>query len=210
MIKKILLCFAAGLTALSLGLGIFYAGEFVVSMFQTNEKVEIVETVAVEPQIVPVGDLIYPQQPVQIEPKEEENESNDEEFDPTGNYALIGDAGKGFQNYNWFRINVLDYEQDPETDRWVYKSTIPKGYMFNEAEEELKFVRLFISEKHIAFETERKNGISYRFEGNFIKEKEVEYDGDIYNANVEGVLIKLKNGKEIVRQKRYFNHFIGC
>ena len=60
MFKRLLICFAAGLTALGVGLGIFYAGEFVVSIFQTKEKVEIVETVAVEPERFSVEELTYP------------------------------------------------------------------------------------------------------------------------------------------------------
>ena len=63
MLKKFLLCFAAGLTALGLGLGIFYTGEFLVAFFQTSaeETVELSRTVeTVDPQKIPVEELIYP------------------------------------------------------------------------------------------------------------------------------------------------------
>ncbi|CAN5861040.1 hypothetical protein BH20ACI4_BH20ACI4_14680 [soil metagenome] len=219
MLRKFLLCFAAGVTALSLGLAVFYAGEYLVSIFQTSER-EIVETKiipAVEPERITVEELIYPKLSAQVEPKEQETEPKEQEdesdiygFDPGGEYYLIGGANKRFYNFDGFFIKTMKYGADPETDRWMQEAITPEGYTYKEAGKELKFVRLFISEKHIAFETESESGISYRFEGKFVEGKEVEYKGETDYAVIEGFLIKLKNGREIVRRVAHYGQVSGC
>ncbi len=210
MLKKLLLCFAAGLTALSLGLGIFYAGEFLVSIFQTNETVEIVKTVAVEPQMVPVEDLIYPKVTTEADKEETKEESEDSKFDPTGEYYLIGGADKQFQEFYGLYIKTMDFEEDFDTNRLIQESNLPDGYIFKDAGKELRFNRFFSADKQIYFQTVSKNGISYRFEGRFIEPKEVEYKGEKEWAHIEGYLIKLENGNVIVQRIAYYTHYSGC
>ena len=74
----------------------------------------------------------------------------------------------------------------------------------------MKFVRLFISEKHISFETVSKKGISYRFEGKFIEGKEVKYNDEKDYAVIEGWLIKIENGKDIARRIAHYGYWEGC
>lgn len=219
MLKKIILCFAAGLTALSLGLGIFYAGEFLVSIFQTSETktIETVKTEEIAPKEIPVEEIIYPNNYPKIEteePKAETNEQTDESiaygFDPSGEYYLIGGADKGFEEMQGLYIKTMEYKDDPDTKQWVQNAVMPEGNIYNEAGKELKFARLFISEKHISFETVSKNEISYRFEGKFVENKEVKYNGETDAAVIEGFLIKLKNGREIVRRIAHYGEVLGC
>ena len=218
--KKIILSIAAGFATLSLGLAIFYTGQFIVSMFQTSEQSNAVETVKAEeikPQEVSLDELIYPKKSVQTETNEQvtettepEDESDKYGFDPTGEYYLIGGAKKGFQDFDGFYIKTANYKDDPETGSWIQEAITPEGYLYNEAGKELKFVRLFISEKHISFETVSNKGISYRFEGKFIEGKEVKYNDEKDYAVIEGWLIKIENGKDIARRIAHFGYVSGC
>ena len=217
--KKSILCFAAGLTALALGLGIFYAGEFLVSFFQNSEQ-ETIETVKAEenaPKEIPVEELIFPKASAKAETEETKAETEDQTdesiaygFDPSGEYYLIGGLNKSFEEMHGLFIKTMEYKDDPETKQWIQEAVTPEGNIYNKAGKELKFVRLFISEKHISFETASKNGISYRFEGKFVENKEVEYNGETDAAVIEGILIKLKNGKEIVRRIAHYGEVLGC
>ena len=78
--KKIIISIAAGFATLSLGLAIFYTGQFIVSMFQTSEEnaIETVKVEEIEPQVIPVEELIYPK-PAQTETNEQETETTEPE-----------------------------------------------------------------------------------------------------------------------------------
>jgi hypothetical protein len=210
MLKKFILCFAAGLTALSLGLGVFYAGEFLVSIFQTSETVEAKAIETVEPEKIPVEELIYPKISAQTEDTKQKSEDKVHEFDPTGEYYLIGGGEKQFQDFDGFYIKSMNFEEDFSANLWIQESNLPEGYLFNEAGKKLKFNRFFVTEQQIYFETVSKNGISYRFEGKFIEAKEVEYKDGKEWAHIEGYLIKLRNGNEIVQRIAHYTIYPGC
>ncbi len=206
MFKRLLICFAAGLTALGVGLGIFYVGEFVGSIFQTKEKVEIVETAAVEPETIPVEELTYPKLATyEQEPAETEGEENNE-FDPDGTYYIIGEQPKGLNDVISFYVTTVDYSKALETAKSDYDDfrIPPKGSV--EAAKELNFTRIAINGRMIAFETETNNGVSYEFTGEFMGEKKEEFkveykveDGETYTtyADLKGTLIKKRNGKKV-------------
>ena len=191
--KKIILSIVAGFVTLSFGLAVFYSGQILVSMFQTAEQntIETVKVEEIEPQVIPVEELVYPKfagtatAEGNAPAKAQETETNTSKersetfvFEPTGEYYLIGGSNKTFQDLDGLYIKTANYKDDPNTGSWIPEAITPEGYIYNEDGKEMKFVRLFISNTHLAFETVSKNGISYRFEGKFIEGKEVKYDGE--------------------------------
>ena len=214
--KKFILCFAAGLTALSLGLGIFYTGQYLVSSFQSSEQetgVKTNRTELVEPAKIPVEELIYPK-PVVVEQKFEETEKEaakeNYEFYPGGSYYIIGDAPKGFENCKYFTIETSKLVTDSDGSYIDGFPIPPKGYFTLGNEKEIAFTHLSIANKEIAFETERKGGISYQFVGKFIGGEELEIGDYTYYVVLIGKLTKLKNGKKISEQEVKFGVEDSC
>lgn len=208
MFKKLLLCFAAGLTALGAGLGIVYAGEFVVSVFQPNETfVEVEEQIyfptenerlaSLNP--IPIKDLIYPP-PATYEQETVETEE-DNEFDPHNSYYMIGDPPKGFEDCKNLGIATKEVVTDSEGSFVDAYPIPPRGSVFEDYEKPaFKFTGISIYNGKIAFATESRNKISYRFIGNFIEGEEVEIDGIVNLAYLTGTLTKLKNGKKLAEK----------
>jgi hypothetical protein len=212
MLKKILLCFAAGLTALGLGLGIFYAGEFLVSIFQTSEmeKVETREIAMIEPKQIPVEELVYPKA-AETETEEIETEEENDEFYVSNFYYIIGDAPKGFENCKNLTIQTTEFVTDSEGNYVDAFPIPPRGSVFQDYEKpQFNLARLSIINRDFSFETETRNKISYQFIGKFIDGETVRQDESTDNAYLTGKLTKMKNGKKIAEQDVKFGISEKC
>lgn len=216
--KKIIISIAAGFATLSFGLAIFYAGQFLVSMFQTQEveTVEVIPKVAVESKQITIDELFHPKPVVineVIEETETQTEDKNYEFNPDGHYYIIGEQ-KGFEDITHFCISTVDYSKAAEESNDSYENyrIPPTGHL--EQDKEFNFTRVALAYKKIAFETETKNGISFEFTGEFIDGEEVKYktsDGETYTdyAVLKGTLIKKRKGKKIAESKVEFGEG-GC
>lgn len=206
--KKIILSIAAGFTALGLGLGIFYAGDFIVSMFQSpeTEMVQLVPNVSVKPKEIPIEELVYPK-PVfttqENERLEDQSENEKFEFSAQGEYYIIGNKPTDFEEIHALIITTTDYlKATAEND--FDDAILPEGYI--ETKKEFNFTRIKIANKKISFITETKKGISYEFIGEFIEGEKITYatnygfDQTDY-AVLKGILIKKRNGKKIAESK---------
>ncbi len=210
MFKKLLLCFAAGITTLGVGLGIVYAGEFVVSVFQPNEAVEIEKQnnfpsekeklASLDP--IPLKDLIYPFSPLATYEQETAETEEDNEFDPHNSYYMIGDPPKGFEDCKNLAIATKEFVTDSDGSFVEAYPIPPRGSVFEDYEKPaFKFTGISIYNGRIAFATESSNKISYRFTGNFILGEELESDGIVNLAYLTGKLTKLKNGKKLAEKE---------
>jgi hypothetical protein len=208
-LKKLLLCFAAGLTALSLGLGIFYAGEFLVSLFQTSEQetAETREIVTIEPEKIPIEDLVYPKA-MQTEVSSDRSEG--EIFYYGGEYLVIGEIAEGFEDCENLEIETEKYEETAEDNSWKSILIPPNGKFFISDEKHIKFDNIYIANRQIAFQTEIKNGIMYQFTGNFTKTEEIKIGDYTYYSVLEGKLSKIQNGKQIAVTDVNFESLPGC
>ena len=157
--KKIIISIVAGFATLSLGLAIFYAGQFLVSMFQTQEveAVELIPKTTVETKQITIKELFHPK-PVIKNEEIEETETNTEdenfEFIAEGNYYLVGDDTKRIEDFFEISITTRDYSKSSPKNNYDYVDIPPEGYV--ETMKKFKFVRINIADKQIAFHNGNK------------------------------------------------------
>lgn len=212
-IKIYLLRVAAAVAAFVFGISIFGVGQYFQSVFQTKEqKTELVMPVKVEP--VRIEELIYPPRNIEVAktPVSEQTVADTEseektfcQFDAGGNYSIIGDLPKGFEDFDTLSIVTRDYETEPEDVDGI--PIPPNGYVFTS--KEFKFTRINIAGKQITFETQTKKGISYRFAGKFVDEPKATDEETDYPELV-GRLIKMRDGKKIAESKVSFGVMCSC
>lgn len=191
---------AAALTAFVFGVGIFNAWRY----FQTPEETVVAvtalplnkqETIFLPPPVEPFSAAVVDS----TEDAKEAEEETEPEFITEGAYYIIGNQPKGFKDIDGLEIIATDYadELPPES----YNGRIPpKGYI--STNKEFNFTRINIGNGRIAFETETKKGVSYKFVGEFIEGEKIEYktaEGVEYvdYAVLKGRLTKWRNGKVV-------------
>jgi hypothetical protein len=212
-IKIYLFRLAVGLTAFIAGVGLFSAAQYFESVFQTQNQ----EAVAVKPVIsqeIVLAPLVA-EPPVTAEqstndpeaaPTDDWKESAvaNEEFDVTGDYYIYNTESKpnnlpkAFEDFNEISIITTDYAQTSEENNYQGAPIPPEGSVFTK--KEYKFVRINIANRQIAFQTETKKGISYKFIGKFPDYQNPSVNGEYY-GDLEGRLIKMRDGKKIAETK---------
>lgn len=65
-----------------------------------------------------------------------------------------------------------------------------------------KFTSVSVTEKHLKFSTAKVGGVSYSFEGEFLKKG--------YGVTLEGTLRKFVKGKKVLEVSTPFMHYPGC
>lgn len=198
-IKNYLLRLAVAFTAFVFGIASFSVGRYFQSAFLTKEqKVESVEPVKTE-------EIIYPQHIIeqantpafeQTDAAADPEENTEYEFDVTGDYYIIGDLPKGFEDFGEMSITTTDYENVSEENDYKGTPIPPEGFVF--MKKKYNFARINIANKRIAFQTETKKGISYKFIGKFIDDQN--YSDEDY-TDLEGRLTKMRDGKKIAESK---------
>lgn len=135
-----------------------------------------------------------------------EQEINDE-FDPTGSYSLDNeDIPKAFADIKF--IDIVTREYKAENGKYSNIPVVPNGSIHTT--NEIRFNRIAVGDREIAFETEIVNGISYKFVGQFSDSSEVvTCESCEYPADLRGRLIKTKNGKVIAELDANF-YVHGC
>lgn len=206
-LQKIILCAAVALAAFGFSLGLFEIGNYLRPAFKPL-KVEIKTP---QPLASPV---VYPEripdfpQPV-FEPAEEiEPAEEPDDWGETGDYYIIGENPKGFEDFQYLSVSTRDYSEKLE------KVVAVKPYGLIETEKEFKFSWLNITGKRISFVTKTRQGVSYQFDGKFIEAEEVEYrikDEVLTDTAVlKGRLTKWRNGKKIAEAKVKLAMSHGC
>jgi hypothetical protein len=198
-IKIYLFRLAVAFTAFVFGIGFFNVGQYFQSVFSTKEqKVETVVPVKIEEITYPPDVIEHANAPVFEQTDAADSEENIEhEFDATGDYLINGDLPKGFEDFGELSITTNDYENVSEENDYKGNPIPPEGFVF--VKKKYKFARINIASKQIAFQTETKKGISYKFIGEFIDDHD--YSGEEGYADLEGHLTKMRNGKKIAESK---------
>lgn len=207
---------AVAVAAFVFGISIFGVGQYFQSVFQTKQqKIESAAPVKVEQ--ITIEELIYPPRNVEEvkTPISEQTVSNTEseekaeyKFDAGGDYYIIGDLPKGFKDFDTLSITTKNYESASKENNWQGISIPPEGFVLTK--KEFKFARINIADKQIAFKTETKKGISYRFVGKFIDEEEIKLGEYSDYAVIEGSIIKMHDGKKIAESKVKLGVVHGC
>ena len=130
-----------------------------------------------------------------------------DEFDPTGSYSLGNEkVPKAFADVKFVEIATREYKA--ENGKYSNIPVVPSGSIFTTGS--IRFKRIAVSNREIAFETEIDDGISYIFVGQFSGASEViSCEACEYPADLQGRLIKMKNGQVVAELSAKF-YMDGC
>jgi hypothetical protein len=74
-----------------------------------------------------------------------------------------------------------------------------------------RFRFVSVTEKHLRFSTERHHGVSYNFDGTFLRTGNFTTEPTIPGSlPLQGTLRKLVNGKKVMELTTAFVYYIGC
>ena len=125
------------------------------------------------------------------------------DFDATGDYYIFDSESKpaalpkAFSDFEEISITTRDYANASAENDYAGDAIPPRGYV--QAKKAYNFVRINVADRKIAFQTETKKGISYKFVGNFIDNSNNSATDEYYD--LEGHLTKMRNGKKIAETK---------
>ena len=197
--------FIIALTTFIFGIGLFYAWQNVNSVAQEEITEVIPVETASQPEIVVMSSPVAEIPTIETTSPPDSNENVEYAFDATGDYYLVDDAPRGFKDFKAINITTHGYENPSNLYNYEAVSIPPKGYLLTK--KKYKFTRINIGNKQIAFETETKKEISYKFTGKFVDNVQ---DEDGTYADLEGRLIKLRNGRKIAESKIRLLVSCGC
>ncbi len=211
-VKIYLYRFIIAFTAFVCGIGFFAVGRYFQTTFSAKEQkaeltAPVVELTAPAPIIEPAKVPVV-EQPIEAVENSEKNAES--EFDVDGFYSIIGGLPKGFEDFEEININSIDYETASEENNFRGTIIPPEGYV--QAKKEFKLRKIGVSNKAMAFETEKVKSISYKFSGKFI-EKAPFWDFDPETPVLEGRLVKSKNGKKVAENNvrlQWYGGGCGC
>lgn len=134
-------------------------------------------------------------------------QENAHEFDPTGSYSLDNEkVPKAFADIKFIDIATREYRS--ENGKHSNTPVVPNGSIHTS--KEIRFNKIAVGDREIAFETQIVNGISYKFVGQFPSSSAaVTCESCEYPADLRGRLIKVKNGKVIAELDADF-YLQGC
>ncbi len=95
----------------------------------------------------------------------------------------------GFSDLNYLEIITHNFEKTDENGD-AGAPIPPNGHLMTG--KEFNFKRISISRKHVAFQTETVDGVSYRFVGKYLLS---DYEGQSYVEHLSGEIIKIVDGK---------------
>jgi hypothetical protein len=196
-----------GLIAFGLGIGIYWTikgfGEFE-SEYPTclnyPAEISLEEANIVKEELNPNGSLSLTNRDMTAA---QTTEVIEDSFYAGGDYYLIGDLPKDFKDFDYLSISTDDWDDKAKT----LFPIPPKGSLFMRKEH--KFIRIAINNRQISFKTEKINGVSYEFTGNYPKE-EVSLNNSEDYVYLQGRLIKFKDGKRIAEIEAKFGAIDGC
>ena len=119
------------------------------------------------------------------------NEEKSEVFSPTGDYHPLNRPTDESEKFIQFDLQVR-----------VKKGKFVAWGEVRGVQPWFKFTSVSVTEKHLKFSTAKVGGVSYNFEGEFLKKG--------YGVTLEGTLRKFVNGKKVMEIHTPFVHYAGC
>ena len=120
-----------------------------------------------------------------------DNEEESEVFSPSGDYHPVNRPSDESEKFIQFDLQVRG--KKGKFVAWGEVRGVQPWY---------KFTSVSVSEKHLKFATAKVDGVSYSFEGEFLKKG--------YGITLEGTLQKFVNGKKVMEVRTPFVHYAGC
>lgn len=130
-----------------------------------------------------------------------------EEFDPSGEYYLdLEKVPKTFSNIDHLYLQTR--EAYDENGQFVDRPIVPKGLI--RTTQDFAFTRLAVGNREISFQTATIDGTSYRFTGHFNLSSDAYCETGEDKPELEGRLIKIKDGKWAAEHHAEFYVSCGC
>ncbi len=203
MIKYLAYLAIAGLAFIA-GLSSYYSIESI------RRQLRIVLAGHAETPIPTIESISIPEPNVVLQIDQAESAGTDLALDLnlTGDYYMSGERPpRGFEDFKFLEIETHKYDALTELKKTgnPWEPIPPRGTF--RTQRTFKLRRISIGLVHISFETERKNGISYRFVGQLGVSNETN-EGNA-SPDIFGKLLKLRNGTVIATTKAEF-YISGC
>jgi hypothetical protein len=119
------------------------------------------------------------------------NEEESEVFSPSGDYHPLNRPADESEKFIQFDLQVRG--KKGKLVAWGEVRGVQSWY---------KFTSVSVTEKYLKFSTAKVSGVSYNFEGEFLKKG--------YGVTLEGTLRKFVNGKKVMEVHTPFVHYAGC
>jgi hypothetical protein len=204
-IKPYLFRFLIAVSAFTFGVLCFGAWQTETCGVQPDDP----ETAAILPASQPENVVLQPAEAevpmIETTPVPDLNENVEYTFDAAGDYQLVDAAPKNFKDFESIVISTTDYTGASEENAYQGTPIPPEGALWTTRE--YKFTRINIANKQIAFETEARKKVSYKFVGKFVDNVQNE-EGEY--ADLEGRLVKMRNGKKIAESRLRLVVSCGC
>lgn len=207
-LQKIMLCVAAGLTAFGASFGGLEIARWIGAVGEPL-KIELIKP---ELRAAPV---VYPKLPIpDFKPpavQSPETSSSEEvcEFNETGDYGFVDENPKGFEEFESLNIVTEVY-----TEKYPNGIAVKPQGTLQSSRGALKFTRINITGKRVSIVTETKKGVTYLFDGKFVKDKirDRQSDGEEYESVdlLKGRLTKKVDGKKVAETRSKFVQMCGC
>jgi hypothetical protein len=215
-LQKIILSAAVATTAFGVSLGLLELGRYFAGGFSRDVKNDVKNSIKPLASPVPfqTPEPVWTPSPrgygeafgglvVQKSPDEESCK-----WGETGDYKIIGAPPKGFEDVDYLSVVTNDY--DEKTGEVV----AVKPYGALQTTEEFSFSWLNLTNKRISFVTQVHKGVSYQFDGKFVREElKTSGEGDDEVSEyilLKGRLAKWRNGIKIAEAKLKFTEICGC
>ena len=212
-LQKFILCVVIALTAFGASLGLLEIGAYIRTAFQPLK----VEIKPIQPPVIAMPATPNFAPPSYTPPAESEpvEEAEPEVWGNTGDYYIVDEKPKGFEDFE--TLAIIDRQWDEKAEKVV--SIKPEGQIgiWLEKQEKIKefsYSRINITGKRLSLATQTKKGVSYQFDGKFVEQEITLEDenGEEYTVTVylKGRLSKWRDGKKIAEAKVRFSISHGC
>ena len=129
--------------------------------------------------------------------------SSQREFRPYGYFSMIGKPPKGFENFDTIQYWKKNQEQSgPDISDRLSGVNVSGGRVY-------QYATVSVNRKSFVFTTKKVRGISFSFQGRFLRTDFVEEEFDLDKPVVEGKLSKYRNGKKVAEANVRLSYFAG-
>jgi hypothetical protein len=124
-------------------------------------------------------------------------------FRPYGYYSLVGKAPKGFENFDTIQYWRRDQEQrGPDISERTAGVNVSGGVVY-------RYATISVTRQRFVFTTGKVRGVSYSFNGRFIRTDFVNQELDFNKPVLTGILVKYRNGRRVATANVTLNYFAG-
>lgn len=195
-VKSFVFRFIVGTLAFSLSIGVYFIWQklTIKTVAQSTSLVKPVIQISETKSVVESLDSLPS---TNIEVSTEKVESEEYPFYPDGEFYTNTNLTKEFIDFRYIEVEANDWEKASEENDYKPLPIIPKGFLLTN--KKFKFIKINLGNRLISFKTETRNGISYKFIGEYPNNKNLNTEDEW--IELKGTLTKYKNSKKVASQK---------